>query len=352
MGRELLWSTSTLKRVRKCGRAIADADSDVGIVRNGDVAHFTNVQTCGSVHSCPVCSPRIRTERAQEIEKAAVAHMANGGGLLFLTLTVRHHKGQRLGQLVDIIAAGFSHVLSGRQWIEDRTVFGIEGTIRAFEVTHGGNGWHPHLHVLVFTSRPLDVGDVQALEVAIGRRWDGHCARSGLGSINEHGCVIRRVTKGNGELFRYLTKVEAPERASRARGSIGLELTRHDLKAARRKGRNPWAILANVAATGDVEDLKLWQEYEQATFRRQALTWSKGLKARYAIGERTDEEIAAEEIGGDVIATMPHWVWRKVTATRGLAARLLDAAERNDGADVVRLLRDNALTPPDLLASA
>jgi len=38
---------------------------------------------------------------------------------------------------------------TGRAGKDFRKLLGIKGTIRALEVTHGQNGFHPHLHVLL-----------------------------------------------------------------------------------------------------------------------------------------------------------------------------------------------------------
>ena len=42
---------------------------------------------------------------------------------------------------------------AGKRLIE---TYGIVGRIRAFEVTYGENGFHPHFHILLFTERFLN----------------------------------------------------------------------------------------------------------------------------------------------------------------------------------------------------
>jgi hypothetical protein len=52
--------------------------------------------------------------------------------------------------------------------------------------------------------------------------------------------------------------------------------------------------------TGDADDLAVWREYERANKGRQAITWSKALRALLAITDRTDEgDSGAEEVGGE-----------------------------------------------------
>ena len=60
----------------------------------------------------------------------------------------------------------------------------------------------------------------------------------------------------------------------------------------------------------------LCREYERATRGHQRITWSKGLRKLLAVDERTDEEIAAEEVGGDLVVLIDHDAWRTVTESR------------------------------------
>jgi hypothetical protein len=59
------------------------------------------------------------------------------------------------------------------------------------------------------------------------------------------------------------------------------------------------------------------------------------LRRLLAAPERTNEEIAAEEIGGEEIVRIPGDIWRGVVRVPGLPAYLLDEAERG-GAEAVR----------------
>jgi hypothetical protein len=92
-------------------------------------------------------------------------------------------------------------------------------------------------------------------------------------------------------------------------------MTRADTKDGRWFGsRAPFRILADFIATGDAQDLAIWREYEQASHGRHFLHWSPGLKAHFGIGERTDEEIAAERIGGTTVVVLAPSEWKQVVA--------------------------------------
>jgi hypothetical protein len=71
---------------------------------------------------------------------------------------------------------------------------------------------------------------------------------------------------------------------------------------------------------------------------RQAITWSKGLHQLLAVTERTDEEIAAEEIGGEDLAVIHSDDWRRIVQIPGLPSLILDRAERGGLVAVNELL--------------
>ena len=56
------------------------------------------------------------------------------------------------------------------------------GHIKALEVTHGRNGWHPHYHILIFTKQelPKDYDTAPLLEL-----WQNSCRLAKLPIPNE-----------------------------------------------------------------------------------------------------------------------------------------------------------------------
>jgi hypothetical protein len=302
---------------------MVDAERGVPVVLNDLVAHFANLQLCGSVWACPVCGPRVREVRAEEIERGVATHMGGGGGAGFLTLTARHRDGQELARLLETISFGFRSVLGSRGWRIDREEFAIAGTIRSAEVTHGPNGWHPHLHVLVLTERPLPLSSWEVVGDRFYPRWCNVLVRAGYGRpTRSHGVHLSAVRSAS-DVAAYTAKIEDGAIAR----PVGRELTRHDTKQARRtEHRTPFTILRDFAETGDVHDRDLWREYETATKGKRSLQWSRGLKLRLLVGERTDEEIAAEDVGGEVLDVLSRPEWGYVRSKQ-IEAFLLGIAE-------------------------
>lgn len=354
--RAVLWRKSRLQRVRACGR-VANGNvvgkirrDPAAVIRAGAstptspaVAHFAGLQSCGSIWACPVCSAKIRASRSTEISTAVAGWDLAGNGVLMVTLTFPHDLGMRLAKLLPLLADGFRAVISGRPWRRVRDQLGIVGTIRAVEVTHGANGWHPHAHVLVLINGPADAAAVAQLAVYMRARWAKWITGQGYRVPHQtHGVDVGICTSAK-EAGEYVAKTQDGR-------SVGNELSRGDMKQGRDGSRTPFEILDDFRWTGDLEDLALWNEYEEATKGHQAITWSRGLRKVLGAVERTDEEIAAEEIGGEDVCMIPAEVWHEVVQVPGLDAALLDVIERSGLAGVNKLLARHglgqALGPP------
>jgi hypothetical protein len=353
--RQILWRESRIERIRKCGRVPVDG---VAIKDHAGVAHYSGLASCGSIWACSVCSAKIRNTRAGEISAAAAAWDQAGNSVYMVTLTMPHDFGMRLAALLSVAADGFRSVISGRAWAGTperfvperpskrggmlpaklypakpgiRARVGIAGTIRSVEITHGINGWHPHLHVLIFIEGDPGAGGLAALGTHIASRWRGFIVNAGYRAPDAvHGVVITRCTSA-AEAGAYIAKTQDGR-------SPGNELARGDLKTGRSGHRTPFEILESFRWIRGDADLALWHEYERATKGHQAITWSKGLRGLLAAPERTDEEIAAEEVGGEVLVIIDAAMWRKITGVPGLPGYLLDEAERGSAAAVWAVL--------------
>lgn len=334
----MLWHKSSIRRVQKCGRVAVSDDGTVELADNAGVAHYRGLATCGSIWACPVCSAKIRNTRAQEIADAAANWHRAGNTVLMVTLTAPHDLGMPLAELLPVIAKSFSSVIAGRPWLRLKESVPVVGTIRSVEVTHGANGWHPHLHVLVFIDGNADARQLALFGVHVRSKWRTFITKAGYRPPSDlHGVKIDVCTSA-AEAGLYIAKTQDGK-------SPGNEMARSDLKSGRAGHRTPFEILGELADTGDLAVLPLWHEYEKATKRHQAITWSKGLRKLLldAEPERSDEEIAAEEVGGDAVLEISPRAWWVVTLHLGLGPRLLEAFESGGVAAVVALAADYGL---------
>jgi hypothetical protein len=337
--------------LKGCGRsAIAGG---VGVILNGGVAHLSGVATCGKIHLCPVCSAKIRAARSEEIDTVTAAWQAAGHGLAMMTLTLRHYRRMPLGTTRKRKRGGLVGVQhdawitafgsrAGKMWQRLQTDHGIVGYVRVWECTVGADhGWHPHFHVLLFTSAPWSRDRADAFEGAARARWIRSVQRAGGYRPNDRGVKVDVPRPEDAQQFsRYLFKNQ-DGKARFERWTPGAELARADLKTGRRASRMPFEV-AEGAAAGLADDVPLWLEYEYAAHGIRAIYWSNGLRALLGelvdLDDRTDDEIAAEDVGGEGVALIPAETWyAAILRHRGRSLDLIRAAE-SGGLPTVRAL--------------
>lgn len=330
-------SSDPLRRVRACGRIMANGQTaTVEVERSEGRARYSGLAVCGSIHACPVCSAAIRHQRALDIEEACSRHLAAGGHLLMVTLTTRHHEGMRLAGLWDVLTNAMRHLRSGRAAKALNARLGLVGSIKAVEVTCGANGWHPHVHLLLFvrggTSLASQVEDVLTSWTP---RWIDAVVRQGYPAPEApYALRVQPVTLS--EVGTYLAKVQ-----DGYGGTWGpsQEIARGDLKRSKGEhGRTPFGLLEAWVREGDVGDLLRWREWELASRGRRAIVWSNGLRAALGMDQHEhDDQAAAEGAGFEAdpvyVLTVPEW--RAILATRQ-QSQVLDAAELG-GTRLVRL---------------
>jgi hypothetical protein len=326
-----------------CGRCRAGNGKSPGIAIAAGVAHFTGVQTCGHIWTCPVCAPKIRQERAVEIDQAMQQWLGMRfdqapGAVLFLTLTMPHDFGDELPKMFSTQKAAWSNVFSGRRWQDDKKQFGAAHYIRAWDCTHGANGWHPHAHAVIFATRIPNALELIELEDRLYDRWARAIEDSGYRRPTRANGIKLELARSREDLAKYVAQLAVvSENNDECR--IALEVARTDLKEGRKRSRTPFEILRDFATSGDCADLDLWHEWEAATPGKHAIQWSRGLRALVDVAERTDEEIAAEEIGGENIAEFSVLEWVAITHTSGAQRKLLEAAETGGAQSVAEVVR-------------
>lgn len=393
--------------LRSCGNKVCRPEG-VGVRGgSGQVAGFAGIETCGSVWACPACSAKIGAVRSASL--AALLAWASGEGhtVAMLTLTARHHKGDRLDDLWSGLGAAWRHL--GRSWSSEtekafekrlaknreawdryldkkragercraprktpeelvRRVgilesIGALGYVRATEVTHGAAGWHVHYHCVLILERSEedreDPEDYEAkLDSARGKifeAWKTGLAKNGYtavervrekdGSTSHVGADLRVMKAGMVEdaLSGYLTKatdaVAAAEAVKKDAESIAAEATLGQHKKGRKSSRTPFQVLGDVAQTGDADDADLWAEWVKVSRGRRQLVWSNGLAELAKIAdeaEKTDEEIAAEEIGSDDLFRLPNETWAQIR-WNDRRFELLEAVEKGGASAGTALL--------------
>lgn len=312
----------------------------------GPRAGLRGLAHCGSVWVCPVCSAAVAARRADEIRQAVEKWQADDGKVALLTLTRPHERGDDLDQMWFGNSAGWKAVLASTSWYADQDAYGTPWTrvvthgarkgetvtenripwVRATEVTIGRNGFHPHMHVLLFLRGDVDLDSLA--ESMFGRWCNGlEAAGQPLPSF-EHGFDVRWIDqRAGGEAFGdYFAKsVYSPAR------SAGFEVAGGQQKSGRKGSRTPFELLANVVDNrkkdGTIETVKarrdygLFREYAIASKGKRQLTWSRGLRDWAGLGvEQTDESIASEDLRTAESVRLAHYVnsqWAKIREAIG-----------------------------------
>lgn len=229
-----------------------------------------------------------------------------------VTATVPHGLGTNLSDMLEQMGKAWKRLWQGRQGVQLRRTVGIFGHIRALEVTHGENGFHPHYHALVFYHPD------QILEGAwqtLKERWQGAAVIAGLPRpSDDHGL---RVDDGQ-KAAAYVSK-----------GVWGLEseLTKGHVKTGKKGSRTPYDLLRSYME-GDKAAGALWRVYVDAFEGKRQLCWSKGLKRLLAVAELTDNELAnkPDEQPAVLLAVITDKQWRVIFKTH-MESAVLDLAE-------------------------
>jgi hypothetical protein len=242
---------------------------------------------------------------------------------MLVTFTLAHDASDNLNVVFTALKRARKLLVSGRASIAFRDQWGIVGSVRALELTHGVNGWHPHLHVLYFFNQEVPI---LPFEAAIKSRWSECVQSAGRYASWDHGCDVRF---SDSDISAYIAKWGTEPSWTTAH-----EMTKAVTKTGRRKGRTPAQLLADYLA-GDKDAGRLWLQYAVNFKGERQLYWSKGLRDLLGLDwEKTDEEIADEQPEiAIVLASLTMGAWRVVLA-KDARGELLAKAASGDPAEV------------------
>jgi hypothetical protein len=311
-------------RLNKCLR-LRTAHQDIQVWKSTEhkTTHYKGLQTCGSVWRCPVCSAKIAERRRVEILQAMEAHKAAGVCVNLLTLTCPHQAKDNLADLLAKQAKALNRFWNDRVVKAILAEMGTIGQIRALETTHGrlspqNNGWHPHYHILMFQGSGVDLArfdqaQMMDWQVRLYLQWAKACKGAGLGEPS----------------FAHGLKLDDGSKADKYMAKWGLEdeMTKGHTKRALH-GETPFDLLRAVLA--DKEDKQaaaLFIEFAKTFEGKRQLHWSKGLKKRYAVTDKSDDQLAAEtDDKARLLGMITLDQWRDVLAVEGRAVVLQVAA--------------------------
>jgi hypothetical protein len=303
-------------RVGVCNRAVCQHEQQVSVYRrrDGSGAYYAGLMQCGSVWACPVCSAKVTERRRVELRQALDNARNAGLSPLLLTLTVPHQVHQELSEVLGGLLSAYKALVSGRNALSK--LEGYVGQVRSLEVTYGSNGWHPHLHVLLFVRSDLSSTWLEGHQKSILARWAHVVGAVGLGRVH-HRFGVDLV--GADRCADYVAKWGLAEEMTKTGQKVGRVST----------SRTPFQLLED--SSSDWLSGVLFEHYVEAMHGRAQLYWSRGLRDLLDLGaERSDEELVEhEEQGDELYVSLTRAEWTAVLR-RGARSALLELARAGD----------------------
>ena len=303
-------------RIAKCGKwTLPRQKTKIYKHKDTNKAFYGGLEVCSNVWICPVCAAKIAERRREELVRGREQAAKLGYQMVMLTLTAPHYLNDDVGDLLRGLRESLNKVFkdrSGRNFINR---FQILGRIRALEVTWSeNNGFHPHFHILLFVPTGYSAKDFKDMEDTFFPLWKGACEARGLGSPSrKHGI-----------------SVDAGEQVAEYVSKWGLEdeMTKAHIKRSN-KGFSMFDLVRAYQETGDDKYKRVFMVFYRAFKRQQQLVWSKGLKDKLLIEDKTDEELNAEETEQAVeFKEFTRDEWKAVRVSNSMAY-MLDLAEQS-----------------------
>lgn len=289
-------------------------------------ASIGNVQTCGSVWSCPVCASRIALQKGKLVQKALQYAEEKKQVALMVALTASHNLHTPLKEFKKKFKSAWEMFSSHRQWRSFKSIYGLKHWIANREITYGRNGWHYHMHLLLFMD-PVELKYAEesiAVEAMLRELWLHCLSHNGLSGLDEYAL---KVTAGASVGAEYLTKIGLTEDAKT--GDLQYEMT---ASSETKSGYTIWDILRH-ASYGDRLSVLLYIEFVGAMFGDSFLSFSKGfLPLLEEIALPVDDENSDKKKEWIIIA--PYW-WGIVYRSYAIAD-LLEVAARTRNIEAVR----------------
>jgi len=310
-----------------CSRSILYGDEGSGAL--GYVGFYRNekrtnssmrgLQRCGKLHTCPICAAKVAELRRKQLSAAMARHIENGQTpaqkknqtpgkttAYLITQTFSHTADESLKELQDKFSKARAKFQNSRQWKSFRKNHGVVGCVNSFEHTVSvENGWHPHVHMLVFCDSqafdegaPAENGDLNSPAIKeLSDLWVKFLLECDLGSKQKENDMKLHAfnVRGGEKAAEYIAKFGHDER-----WGASSEITQAHAKigsAGERDGMmhfTPFQLLV-WAEQGDGWAIHRFREFADEVDGKRALTWSPGLKEKLGVLDVDEDEWAKRD---------------------------------------------------------
>lgn len=269
-----LYNLPRLKGLKYCmARSDSGLGVDVGKTSNGKLA-LRGVTYCHNTWACPSCTPRAMMKIATRLKAAYKMLGERGYEARMITFTVPHQViyaknvtfGANLNIMLHFLRTTFNSFLSGTiKHVRPKDCY----TFQIFEVTHGKNGWHPHIHAIYWFKKEEWSAFLEK-EQNLVESWHRHCCKIGkkmmtdeminqadyeeiLGTLPTSNNPGVYISKHTNEVYNYIND------------GLANEVTTLHFKEARRGNLTIWQILDLALKDNNEQCWKLFIEYALAT---------------------------------------------------------------------------------------
>ena len=229
---------------------------------------------CKSIWVCPRDAPLIAFGRRFQIRSLIyTAKHDDDKECYMLTLTTKHDATMELESLLDKLGDACEKMwrdclinkLSGEKFV---------GRVTVCEIMYGGNGWHPHFHILLIGEKGLDVKETGDL---FTRKWLSMLDKVGLEGLEGVACDFEACK----DINDYLTKIPCEI----------CGISKKDGKFPRHL--NFFQLVSKCVQTPYGQRKRKYErliyEYYRATKGKHFIYFSKGLKERYGVENETED---------------------------------------------------------------
>lgn len=330
------------ERASKCHRILLTDKTNLEVVPvkfspSKTRSRYDNLNACGDIWACPVCSLRIAYKRSEQLNNLITNHLKSGGRLIHVVQTVQHTRDDDLKDLLARIATARQRMHASREFKALKAKYGYVGSIRALEVTHSNkNGWHPHTHELLLVNDSWYLSRFPEFKASYFALWQKYARKQGFfvskdaflfdiasddsGSIEKISNYITRqisdhdylTTEQEKEFEDQLLKNDHRNENSTAAKELALSA----LKMAKTESRSHMQLLRDFALDGDMYAGALFFEFVEAFRNKRQLIYSDGLKAKYGVIDNDNQELAESgEYDEQILGTINKVEWWAIINT-------------------------------------
>ena len=290
----------------KCGRFLAPNTNGATIkeyrTETKTKYSFGNLQSCKSKWACPVCMGKHFPHVFNAINQVAKQKIEAGCSYSFYTLTIPHHLGDSLDDLLQTLSNTWRTLTRSRSFKKLKKRGYYSSNIRRVEITHSfNNGFHPHLHVLMFHNLKINDPDfinylLQSEQEDFLNDWvnsyiltKGMSFRSSFDRLNFYDELKIRMRPAQsfqhfGNSYECLHDLE---RISQYLSKDIFEISGDETKT-EGSGRNIYQIIQSYR-DGNTIELPVLREYYNATKGKKVLTTSRDIKLKDVEFEEIEE---------------------------------------------------------------